>query len=118
MQKKYLDAQRLGRLHIEKFPNVKSAPAVVYYMGKISHKLKHYERANWYYKQTVNKYPDTYYAYRANYNLYKDDGTLPFLDITPKPVVFPYKKSLDNNLVIRLALLKDYDLVEELLQKR
>ncbi len=117
LQKKYLDAQRLGRLHLEKFPNVKSAPAVMYYMGKISHKLKHYEKANWYYKQTVSRYPDTYYAYRANYNLYKDDGTLPFLDITPKPVVFPYKKSLDNNLVIRLALLKDYDLVEELCKK-
>lgn len=117
LQKKYLDAQRLGRLHTEKFPNVKSAPAVMYYMGKISHKLKHYERANWYFKQTLHKYPDTYYAYRANYNLYKDDGSLPFLDITPKPVVFPYKKSLDNNLVIRLALLKDYDLVEELCKK-
>ncbi|MCM1004649.1 MAG: tetratricopeptide repeat protein, partial [Candidatus Gastranaerophilales bacterium] len=114
LQKKYLDAQRLGHLHIQKFPNVKSAPAVTYYMGKISHKLKHYERANWYFKQTINKYPDTYYAYRANYNLYKDDGALPFSDITAKPVVFPYKKSLDNNLVIRLALLKDYDLVEEL----
>ena len=42
---------------------------------------------------------------------------MPFLNITPKPVVFPYKKSLDNNLVIRLALLKDYDLVEELCKK-
>lgn len=117
LQKKYLDAQRLGRLHLEKFPNVKSSPAVTYYMGKISNKLKHYEHANWYFKQTVNKYPDTYYAYRANYNLYKDDGILPFADITQKHVVFPYKKSLDNNLVIRLALLKDYDLVEELCKK-
>ncbi len=117
IQKKYPDAQRLGRLHLEKFPNVKSAPAVMYYMGKISYKLKHYEKANWYYKQTVNTYPDTYYAYRANYNLYKDDGSFPFLNMTPKPVVFPYKKSLDNNLVIRLALLKDYDLVEELCKK-
>lgn len=117
LQKKWLDAQRLGQFHIEKFPNVKSSPAVMYYMGKISKKLKHYERANWYFKQTLAKYPDTYYAYRANYNLYKDDGTLPFSDISAKPVVFPYKKSLDNNLVIKLALLKDYDLVEELCKK-
>lgn len=117
LQKKYLDAQRLGHLHMEKFSNVKSAPMVTYYMGKISNKLKHYERANWYFKQTLNKYPDTYYAYRASYNLYKDDGALPFTDIIQKPVVFPYKKSLDNNLVIKLALLKDYDLVEELCKK-
>ena len=42
---------------------------------------------------------------------------MPFTDLVQKPVVFPYKKSLDNNLVIKLALLKDYDLVEELCKK-
>ena len=114
LQKKFYDAQRLGILHMKKFPNAKSAPAVNYYMGKISSKLKHYESANTYFKQVLSKYPDSYYAFRANYNLYKDDGFLPFLELTEKPVVFPYRKSLDNNLVINLALLKDYDLVEEL----
>lgn len=117
LQKKYYDAQRLGFLHLKKFPNVKSSPAVLYYMGKISYKLKHYESANSYYKQVLSKYPDSYYAYRSNYNLYKSDGTLPFEELTQKPVVFPYKKSLDNNLVVRLALLKDYDLVEQLCKK-
>ena len=117
LQKKYYDAQRLGFLHLKKFPNVKSSPAVNYYMGKISHKLKHYENANSYYKRVVEKYPDSYYAYRANYNLYKDDGPMPFANMTAKAVVFPYKKSLENNLVIKLALLKDYDLVEELCKK-
>ncbi len=117
LQKKYLDAQRLGFLHQKKFPNVKSSPAVTYYMGRIANKLKHYESANSYYKQVIAKYPDSYYAYRANYNLYKDDGALPFAELTPKPVVFPYKKSLENNLVIKLALLKDYDLVDELCKK-
>ena len=86
-------------------------------MGRIAFKLKHYESATNYYKKTIEEYPDTYYAYRANYNLYKEDGVLPFAELTPKPVVFPYKKSMDNNLVIRLALLKDYDLVEELCKR-
>lgn len=117
LQKKYLDAQRLGFLHLKKFPNVKSSPAVTYYMGRIAYKLKHYENANNYYKQVLAKYPDSYYAFRANYCLYKDDGALPFTELEFKPVVFPYKKSLDNNLVIKLALLKDYDLVEELCKK-
>ena len=117
LQKKYYDAQRLGFLHIKKFPNVKSSPAITYYMGKIAFKLKHYESSNNYYKQVLAKYPDSYYAFRAHYNLYKDDGMLMFSGITEKPVVFPYKKSLDNNLVVKLALLKDYDLVEELCKK-
>lgn len=114
LQKKYLDAQRLGFLHLKKFPNTKSSPAVTYFMGKIAYKLKHYESANNYYKQVISSYPDSYYAFRANYNLYKDDGMFPFLELNEKPVVFPYKKSLDNNLVVKLAYLKDYDLVEEL----
>ncbi len=114
LQKKYYDAQRLGFLHLKKFPDVNSSPAVTYYMGKIAFKLKHYDSANNYYKQVVAKYPDSYYAFRANFNLYKDDGLFPFLELNPKPVVFPYKKSLDNNLVVKLAYLKDYDLVGEL----
>jgi len=117
LQKKYLEAQRLGILHQRKFPNVKSSPAITYFMGKIAFKLKHYDSANNHYKQVIAKYPDTYYAYRANFNLNKDEGILPFEGITPTPVVFPYKKSLENNLVIKLALLKDYDLVEELCKK-
>ena len=114
LQKKYYDAQRLGILHMKKFQNAKSSPAVTYYMGRIANKLKHYESANGYFKQVMTNYPDSYYAFRAHYNLYKDDGFLPFLELTEKPVVFPYRKSLDNNLVVNLALLKDYDLVEEL----
>jgi soluble lytic murein transglycosylase len=102
---------------MKKFQNTKSSPAVTYYMGKIANKLKHYESANTYFKKVLAKYPDTYYAFRANYNLNKDDGFLPFLELSEKPVVFPYRKSLDNNLVVSLALLKDYDLVEELCKK-
>ena len=114
IQKKYYDAQRIGLLHLKKFPNVKSSPAIIYYMAKISTKLKHYENANNYFKKVISEYPDSYYAFRANYNLYKDDGFLPFLELDSKPVVFPYRKSLDNNLVVKLADLKDFDLVEEL----
>ena len=117
LQKKYYDAQRLGILHTKKYSNAKSSPAVSYYMGRIAFKLKHYENANNYYKQVLYKFPDSYYAFRASNNLYKDDGFLPFLELTQKPVVFPYKKSLDNNLVVNLAILKDYDLVEELCKK-
>ena len=117
LQKKYYDAQRIGILHLKKFPNANSSPAVTYFMGRIAYKLKHYESANNYYKQVLYKFPDSYYALRANNNLYKDDGFLPFLELTDKPVIFPYKKSLDNNLVVNLALLKDYDLVEELCKK-
>lgn len=117
LQKKYFDAQRLGFLHLKKFPNVKSSPAVMYFMGKIAYKLKHYESANVYYKRTIEDFPDSYYAFRANYNLYKDDGLFPFDNLIAKPVVFPYKKSIENNLVVKLALLKDYDLVSELCKK-
>ena len=80
LQKKYYDAQRLGFLHLKKFPDVKSSPAITYYMGRIANKLKHYESANNYYKQTIAKFPDSYYAYRANCNLYKDDGAFPFTE--------------------------------------
>jgi len=112
--RKYTEAERIGRKHLRSFPNSNSAPFVTYKMGKVEQYLKNYESSTMYYKAVLSKYPDTYWAYRAYFKLNKNTQDMFKSGIKNKPVVFPYKKSKENNLVVKLALLKDYDLVEEL----
>ena len=114
IDKKYSDADRFGKIHMKKFPNTKSAPMVSYLMGKISDKSKHRDAATAYYKHTMEKYPDSYYAYRAYLSMNKDTEIFDEDHMQEVAIVFPYKKSRENNLVIKLALLGDYDLVEEI----
>lgn len=116
LEKKYSDVDRFGKIHMKKFPTAKSAPMVSYYMGRMSDKTKHREAAQAYYKHTLAKFPDSYYSYRAYLTMNKDNDVEMFdeSDLIEAPVVFPYKKSLEKNLVLKLALLGDYDLVEEI----
>ena len=114
LAKQYSDVDRFGKIHMKKFPEAKSAPMVSYFMGKMSDKTKHHEAANAYFKHTLAKYPDSYYAYRAYLSLNRDIELFDEDKLDAVTVVFPYKKSMEKNLVIKLALLGDYDLVEEI----
>lgn len=114
LEKQYSDVDRFGKIHMKRFPNAKSAPMVSFLMGKMSEKTKHRDAACAYYKHTMDKFPDSYYAYRAFLSLNRDIEIFDEDRISENAIVFPYKKSLENNLVIKLALLNDYDLVEEI----
>ncbi len=114
LEKQYSDVERFGKIHMKKFPEAKSAPMVSYFMGKMSDKTKHHEAANAYFQHTITKYPDTYYAYRAYLSMNKDIELFDEINLDAVKIVFPYKKSMEKNLVIKLALLGDYDLVEEI----
>ena len=107
-------AKQLGLEHLKKYPKVKSTPFVLFWMAKTEEKLKNYEGSREYYKQVMDLYPDSYYAYRAYIDRYRISDSLFVNDITEKPVLFPYEQSKDGNLVVKLALLKDYGLVNEL----
>jgi len=87
---------------------------ISYYMGRMSDRTKHRDAAAAYYKHTLTKYPDSYYAYRAYLAMNKDVEMFDETQLAEVAVIFPYKKSMEKNLVIKLALLGDYDLVEEI----
>lgn len=111
---RYNTAKKLGQDHLKKYPNVNSTPFVIFWLAKAEERSKNYENARFYYKKVIKDYPDSYYAYRAYVDMNRVDDPLIAKDIIEKPVVFPYEQSKDGNMVIKLALLKDYGLVNEL----
>lgn len=110
----YKSALKLGKEHLNKFPKSNSTPLVLFWLGKTEERAKNYEDSRVYYKRVMKDYPDTYYAYRAYVDMYRIENPLIVKDLTFKPVVFPYEKSKDGNMVVKLALLKDYGMVNEL----
>ena len=109
----YENAKKIGRDHLNKFPNSNSAPMVMYWMGKLAEKTNNYQEYTSYYKSVIDKFPDSYYAYRAYLKLSRINGPLVTDYINPKPVVYPYKYA-HNNIIVKLVELKDYDIVSEL----
>lgn len=113
-QDKYDTALKLGRIHLSRFSNTNSAPAVMYWMAKIYDKKQMYDMAKSYYKGVLSKYPDSYYALRANAKLHQGHKMLEDRELCTKPVVFPTKNKSEADLAIKLAQLGDYDFVKEL----
>lgn len=107
------NAKKIGKDHLNKFPNSNSAPMVMFWMGKLAEKTHNYEEFVTYYKGVIKRFPDTYYAYRAYLRLSKLRNPLITSYLNPKPVVYPYKYTR-NNIIVKLVNLKDYDVVNEL----
>ena len=107
-----VSAQKIGKDHLNKFPDTNSAPMVMYWLGKLAEKNNNYSEYTYYYKSVIDKYPDTYYAYRAYLKLRRMQGPIITSNINPQPVVYPYKYT-KNNIVVKLVNLEDYDIVNE-----
>ncbi len=110
----YQNAKRLGQEHLKKFPKVNSTPFVLFWLAKAEERSKNYEGSRYYYKKVMEIYPDSYYAYRSYIDMNRVKNPLFVDDIEYKPVVFPYEHSKDGDMVVKLALLKDYGLVNEI----
>ena len=107
------NAKKIGLDHLNKFPDSNSAPMVMFWLGKISEKINDYEGYTTFYRNVINKYPDSYYAYRAYLKLSRIQGPVITSYITPQPVLYPYKYTR-NNIIVKLVDLKDYDVIDEL----
>lgn len=111
-QKEYEKSIKLGEKHLQHFKGSDTSPAVMYWLGKIYENKTNKIIANSYYKQTISKYPDSYYSYRAYLKLNKTDTLKK--ETKPKPIVFPYPSKEEQTLAMKLAGLGDYDFVKEL----
>lgn len=107
------NARKIGMDHLKKFPDTNSSPMVMFWLGKIAEKNNNYSEYTSYYKSVINKYPDSYYAYRSYLKLSGMQGPLITGTIYPQPVVYPYKYTR-NNIIVKLVDLKDFDVVNEM----
>lgn len=108
----YDEAKRLGKTHLTKFKNVKSSTKVIFWLAKINERTRNYDAARNYYKKLMHEYPDDYYTLHAYLNMNKY-RYVNIVNLTPKPVVFPYKDE-NNDIIQELTKVKDYGLINVL----
>jgi len=106
------DAKKVGEDHLRKFQNVNSTPMVMFWLGKLYEKTNDYDKYNYYYRDVIDKYPDSYYAYRAYLRLRRIQTAIITSNISPQPVVYPYRYT-KNNIIVKLVNLGDYNIVNE-----
>ncbi len=120
----YKEATRLGIIHMRDYPDTIAAPKVMFWMGKLSEKLGNRAEAKGLYQKTIDKYPDTYYAYRASkhlgYSQNRNWKTKVSRRLPEKNQIidFPIKhtNTSDDNIKLITVILKlnDYKLLGEI----
>lgn len=110
----YDKAIELGKKHIAHFKQSDTSPAVRFWMGKIYEKQHKPGLARSYYKDVIERYPDSYYSYRAYCKLNKNKELFIDTDIKTKQIEFPCSDKKQQDMASKLIQLGDYDFISEL----
>jgi len=113
--KDYKNAEKIGKDYLSKFESMPSAPMVMFWLGKVAERNGNHAESNEYYKNTIANFPDNYYAYRAYIALKHLPTTILNAKITPQPVEYPYKNVSKDDVILKLAQLKDYGMLEKII---
>ncbi len=110
----YTNASKIGKDFLNKFEKDNNAPMVMFWLGKISERENNYDEYMNIYGRIIANYPDTYYAYRAYLARKHIKTSILNAYIKEKPVEYPYTNISKNDVIFKLAELKDYDLMMEI----
>jgi len=110
-QKNYAEARGLAHDFLARFSDSAAAPEVMFWAGKIEQRYSHTTEAVNYFRQIINKYPDTYYAYRSFWILKGIQTSVINAPLEYRPVVYPYKHPGTNGILHSLLLVNDYDML-------
>ena len=107
----YVSARQIGEDFLHRFPNSETAPMVTFWEGKIDRKYSNSSKYIKYFQDVINKYPDTYYAYRAFWILKGVDTAVIPAKLGIKPVVYPYKFPSKSDILYSLINVQDYNML-------
>lgn len=119
----YEEAKLLGNIHMRDYQNTISAPKVIFWTAKLKSKEGHKNEARGLYQRIIQKYPDSYYAYRASKSLgyAKSDWKTKTSHRLPEKtayIEFPFEYaniSVDNTKVVdTIFKLNDFKLMQEI----
>lgn len=109
--KEYHKARSLAKDYLAKYPKSKNIPIVLFWAGKIEQNYNNFTAMASYFQNIINNYPDTYYAYRAYWSLKGvKTATIP-TELNYKPVVYPYKKPGEKDILNKLMQVQDYPMM-------
>ena len=110
-KKNFASARQTARNFMVKYPESDYSPLVFFWAGKIEQKYHNTELAAKYYQEIINKYPDSYYAYRAYWIMKGVQSSVIAARLDYKPVTYPYRYPEKDDILYSLIAVKDYDML-------
>lgn len=114
LKQNYSGAKSVADSYILKYPDSDNIDMVMFWRAKIEQKYSHNPNFDIYYKNVINNFPDSYYAYRAFWLSNNLKNSVINTELDYKPIEYPYKYPNKNTLLYNLILVQDYDLIEKL----
>lgn len=111
--KNYTEIKRLSHDYLNRFSDSEKAPEVMFWAGKTELKYSRVADARNTFQTIINKYPDSYYAYRSFWILNGIGGAVIKASLEYKPVVYPYKYPSKGEFLYNLLSVDDYDLASK-----
>jgi len=123
--KDYKEAKMLGQIHIRDYGGTIASPKVLFWLARLTEKQGHKSEAKSLYQRLIEKYPDDYYAYRANSYLSfgtmskgswhtKTSYKLPEKQVIEFPAKFAEVSDDNIKLIENILNLNDYKLLGEI----
>ena len=114
LNKNYGGAKTVADDYILKYPEGNNIDMVMFWRAKIEQKYSHNPQFDILYRNVINNFPDSYYAYRAFWITKSLNNAVIQTKLDVKPVEFPYRYPLKNSLLYNLILVQDYDLIKKI----
>ena len=117
-------ALETGEKHLLLYKGSKSEPAVLFWVGKIYHSQRNFDKAKNYYSRLLKEFPDDYYAYRAAemghvQNSSWHENSLRRIEQEHNVVLLPIESTnwndIDKNWITLAMEAEDLDILDDLL---
>lgn len=114
LNKNYGGAKTVADDYILKYPESENIDMVMFWRAKIEQKYSHNPQFDILYRNVINNFPDSYYAYRAFWITKSLNNAVIQTELDVKPVEYPYKYPAKNSLLYNLIIVQDYDLIKKI----
>ncbi|MBR1460398.1 transglycosylase SLT domain-containing protein, partial [bacterium] len=111
--KKYDAAKNIEENFITKYPESEHTPMMMFWRAKLEQ--KHYFNPNFkmFYRNIINNYPDSYYAYRSFWIVENFNSFTVRPKMEPRTVEYPYKYPNSSDIIYNLILVQDYEMIKK-----
>lgn len=109
----YAGAKVIADDFILKYPDSKDLPKVMFFKAKIEQKFTSGTNTETVFKNIIDNYPDSYYAYRSFWITNNLKTPVVSINLENRPVVYPYKYPSKKNAMYYLLLVNDYDMIDK-----
>ena len=107
------EALKVAQEHNTKFPNANSTPKVLYFAGKIHLRVGDKVQAEKFFKKVFDTFPDSYYAYRSNEKLNREQEqfkTIKGINLPDQAAILPLP--IQSKYLSELLMLRDFETIE------